>query len=338
MIDTANHIRLVAGIEIRPPAVDARYVLERADAERLGGWLADDLAACVAAVTDGHLVIGPALLEPGQLLAPEHRAPWRALAEALRTGRPAEPGVTTLGAHRGRLSNARLGPDPTPPRGLFLCLPMLLAPPRERRDDLISTLEQKLFDSGGLRPPALGTLAETTGLKPVHGQLLTFTDLMALTKMQLAGAGLDPFWPPIEHALLEPERAETLDLPAGVSADWRPDDLAFEIAFDADADGRPAAEDPAHWLRAFRQQTALFDQHRFDWRVRPASDRIRVAPDQQWLEVEAGPADEVSGVMRIEHPDIGLMAFRRIEASGVRLYYPMRAGAIEALANLLEAD
>jgi len=338
MIDTSNHIRLIAGIEIRPPANDARFVLERGEAEQLGGLVADDLAACVDAVTEGHLVVGPALLEPGQVLAPEQRAPWRAMAEALRTGRAADPGVTTLGAHRGRVSNARLGPDPTPPRGLFLCLPMLLAPPRDSRDDLISELEQKLFDAGGLRPPALGTLAELTRLEPVHGQLLTFTDLMALTKMQLAGAGLDPFWPPIEHALLEPERSATLELPAGLRAAWRPNELTFEFEFDADAQGQPVADDPAHWLRAFRQQTALLDQHRFDWRARAASDRIRVEPDQQWIEVDAGPADEAPGVSRIEHPDIGLMAFRRVDPPGARLYYPLRAGAIKRLEQLLDLD
>ena len=223
MNDASNHIRLVAGFEIRPPTGDCRYVLERDESRRLGGLVAEDLSRCVPEVTSGHLVTGPALLEPGQIISPNH-APWQAMARVAGldadSGPVREAGITSIGANVGQLAHAPLMPYWSPPRGLFICLPVLLAAGAAELDQLRSKLEQTLFETGGLRPPAMGTLAEITGLDPVHGQLMTRADLMALLKVQLAGAGLDPFWPPVEHALLEPRRDARLALPGGLAADW----------------------------------------------------------------------------------------------------------------------
>ncbi|PKL95906.1 MAG: hypothetical protein CVV18_03725, partial [Gammaproteobacteria bacterium HGW-Gammaproteobacteria-8] len=266
MNQDAHLIRLVAGIEVRPPAQDVRFSLEREAAARIGAHIAEDLVACVEAVTDGHLACGPALLEPGQILAPERRAPWRALASTARLDRPLAPGVTSIGTHRQQLPDPLLGPDPAAPSGQFLCLPLLLQAQHDSAG-LRTALERQLFDSGGLRPPALGELAAATGLEPVHGQLMTLIDLMALVKMQLAGAGLDPFWPAIEHALLLPRQAAAIELPGGIRARWQPEAEVLVISLAVDEQGQVATANPRLWWRAFRQQTALLDQHRIEWQV-----------------------------------------------------------------------
>lgn len=329
----ASHlIRLVAGIEVRPPSADARFVIEREAAERIGGHIAEDLAACVEAVTAGHLATGPALLEPGQVLAPERRSPWSKLAELARLDRPQSPGVTTLGAHRGRLPDPVLGPDPLPPSGQFLCLPLLLRL-EDDVDAVTAALERELFDIGGLRPPALGELMQTTGLEPVHGQLMTLTDLMALVKMQLAGAGLDPFWPPVEHMLLESDRACAFELPAGIQARWQPDASALVFVLDFDADGRIAAPSEMLRWRAFRQQTAVLDQHRTDWRVESTTPRAVVDPAMRWIEVDAGPTTvSASAPVELEQDrELGLLGFRMVRDGRLLRCYPLRAEGIAAL-------
>lgn len=334
MNQSSHLIRLVVGIEVRPPGPDARFILARDAAARIGGHIGDDLAACVAAVTDGHLACGPALLEPGQILAPEPRAPWRALARIARLEQPQAPGVTAIGAHAEQLPEATLAPDPAPPTGQFLCLPLLLKIDHDR-DEVLGALEQHLFDSGGLRPPALGELAAATGLEPVHGQLMTLTDLMALVKMQLAGAGLDPFWPPIEHMLLTPQQTADMHLPAGLQARWLPELQTLQISLAVDAGGTVVAEVPRLWWRAFRQQTALLDQHRIAWRVETASPGLRIDPAMRWAEADGGATDEADGLRPEQDPELGLIGFCRVRDGRRCSYYPLRPEGIAALQTLL---
>jgi hypothetical protein len=337
MNQDAHLIRLVAGIEVRPPGPEARFTLERERAARIGAHIGADLADCVEAVTGGHLAIGPALLEPGQVLAPEPRAPWRALARAARLDRPQAPGMTSIGAHHGRLPDPALGPDPAPPTGQFLCLPLLLRVEQDRAA-LLAALEQRLFDSGGLRPPAMGELASATGLEPVHGQLMTLTDLMALVKMQLAGAGLDPFWPPIEHMLLLPEQPAEIELPAGLQTQWRPEQGLLAISLSVDDAGEVAAEAPRLWWRAFRQQTALLDQHRIEWRVEAGSSGLRIDPAMRWAEADGGASNEPDGLVPEPDPELGLIGFRRVHRGRCYRYYPLRPDGIGALQSMLAAS
>src|SRR6056297_3197928 len=323
MNDVSNHIRLVAGFEIRPPAGKCRFVFERDESRRLGGLVAEDLSHCVPEVTAGHLVTGPALLEPGQIISPDH-APWQAMARVSGLGAAPAPsaGITSIGAHLGQLAHAPLMPYWSPPRGLFLCLPILLAVEAAELDPLGSRLEQTLFESGGLRPPAMGTLADITGLDPVHGQMMTRTDLMALLKVQLAGAGLDPFWPPVEHALLEPKRAERLELPGGLVADWNVNAGGWELEF---VPLHLAVVDPdeyALWLRALRQTTALLESHLVRWRATSGSGRRFRPLHAGWSHAsEPGvtPAVRWSGATRAATARIRPDPRRRGEAARIQV-------------------
>lgn len=328
MSSTIHPIRLVAGFEIRPPAPGCDLVLERQAAERLGPLIADDLSACVSEVTGGHLVVGPALLEPGQVLSPNH-APWRAMREIARLEGRFEPGVTSIGAVGGRLSHDVLAPYREPPDGLFVCLPLLLVVEGEGFERAESALESRLFDLGGLKPPAMGTLAEITGLDPVHGQLMTLTDLMALVKMQLAGAGLDPFWPPVEHALLSSDKPAELDLPAGLKAHWNTDAAGWELEFKA-FDGR-ALDDYALWIRAFRQTTALLESHLIAWRAVLKNGSAQVDDDNRWVRDPAGSARGPNRACFQPHDSVGLIACSAVLDGELAHYYPLFAGAVGEL-------
>lgn len=335
MTESPNPIRLVAGIELRPPSPQARFVLEREHAERVGGAIADDLARCVPAVTGAHLVTGPALLEPGQVLSPDH-SPWDAMGTVAGQGREPSPGLTTLGAAGGRLSHDALGPFRAEPDGLFVCLPMLVFAARAERDALDTALERELFDRGGLHPPSLAALAETTGLEPVHGQLMTLTDLAALVKMQLAGAGLDPFWPPVEHALLAPGEPASLDLPAGLQAEWSAEDRGWELALRSLAD--PPDDDDALWLRAFRQTTVLLETHLIPWRATVGDPDATLDPDNRWVRLDRGPDDGPERVEPVDHPDVGLVGFEAVAAGRRTLALPLVAESIAELRSRLERE
>jgi len=325
-----HHIRLVAGFEIRPPAGQPHPVFEHADAERLGGLIAEDLAACMPEVTPGQLVTGPALLEPGQIISPDH-APWETMLRAI--GPDPEPGVTSLGAHAGRMAHAPLMPYWIPPRGLFVCLPIVLVAPDHQA--LSSRLERTLFETGGLRPPALGTLAEISGLDPVHGQLMTRADLMALVKVQLAGAGLDPFWPPVEHAVLAPQQSARLALPGGLTAEWNIEGRGWEldfVPFDAAA-ANPS--DFALWLRALRQTTAVLESHLVRWRARSRVARVEIDPQGRWASCDLGPAAASSRARVVQHPDVGVVAYVSVIGARRKAFYPLDPAALTVVESML---
>ncbi|MDX1625437.1 MAG: hypothetical protein R3323_02880 [Wenzhouxiangellaceae bacterium] len=324
MAESNESLPLVIGLEIRPVDRAARLVLEREDAERLGGAIAEDLAHCVEAVTGAHLVVGPALLEPGQVLSPGH-APWPAL-ERIAARHGTEPGVTSLGAVGGRLSHDLLLPLHDRPTGLFLCLPMVLRAAADR-DALSRQLEERLFDSGSARPPLLSALSEATGLDFVHGQFLTRTDLMALVKVQLAGAGLDPFWEPVEHALLEPRRPAEIELPAGIGARWEPDSLGWTLRFEpvGSADDLPG---DLLRLRAFRQATALLESHFVPWRAEAGSEGVRIDDRNRWAVHDRGPVQGAPRAVAQVDAGVGLVAWSAVVDARRIDVYPLASDAL----------
>ena len=333
MSRSIHHIRLLAGLEIRPPAASVRRTLDRNAAGELADCLADDLAVHIDEVTGARLVMAGSLLEPGELLRPGFPA-WTALEELSRAGSEFRPEKLAIGSHRGRMPRPALQAPETPPAGLFVCVPMLLAAPAELGHRLESLAEQHLFERAGLRPPALSAIHQSTGFEPVHGQLMTATDLLALVRMQLAGAGLDPFWPPVEHALLAPESASGFDLPAGLEARWEPDPARLYIGFVTfDQAGREPA-DYALWLRAFRQLTALLDEHRVCWEVQ---SRGAAAVDRQggWISEAAGTGAGADRLVRQHHPGVGLVAFSCLVDGQLNHYYPLQARAVAELETQL---
>lgn len=332
MARPAHHIPLVAAFELRPPQASARFAFERDDSERLGACLADDLAELLPEATRGHLVTGPALMEPAQLLHPD-RSPWAAMSNVAGLGAEPRPGVTAIGMHRGRAASPSLAPYRDPPQGLFLALPLLLAVPADEAEAIDGRLENELFDRGGLRPPAMGTLAGITALDPVHGQLMTRTDLMALLKVQLAGAGLDPFWPPVEHALLDPGTATRLELPAGLVADWDPVGRCWSLAFTPFHRSGHEADDYALWLRSFRQTAAMLEAHLIDWRVRTESGER----DERgrWAAWPLGDEPQARRVREVRHDPVGLVGYSAVIDGRRRAYYPLDSGSVQALADRL---
>ncbi len=332
-----HHIRLVAGIEIRPPSRAAGFILEHEQTARLSEPVADDLAACIPEATSAHLCMAGLLLEPGQILSPS-RSPWNAMIEVGRLDQRHAPGVTAIGTHQANPARDSLAPISEQPSGLFVCLPLILTTPAMNAESLESRLEQTLFDEGGLKPPSLGTLFDLTGLEPVHGQLMTLVDLMALTKMQIAAAGLDAFWAPLEHALLESRKPFEDRMPADLNLDWDIDAQKFAIQFLTYDQSGLEAEDYALWLRAFRQTTALLDAHWVAWSCHSAESESIIHPDGQWLEEPVdGSFGDASSVWTQQVEGPGLVAYSAVEQGQLTHYYPLKTEAVATLNQRFKA-
>jgi hypothetical protein len=271
-------------------------------------------------------------MEPAQLLHPE-RAPWAAMSNVAGLGAEPKPGVTSIGTHLGRAPSQSLTPHRDPPQGLFLGLPLLLAVPAAEADDIRRRLEAELFERGGLRPPAMGTLAEITALDPVHGQLMTRTDLMALLKVQLAGAGLDPFWPPVEHALMAPETPARLELPAGLTAEWDPDRRRWRMEFIPVHDSGVSDADYALWLRSFRQTAAMLEAHLIDWSLAEGSGELE--GQGRWIAWPLDPERTTRAARVVRRDAVGVVGYSAVSAKRRTVYYPLREDAVRALGELL---
>jgi hypothetical protein len=325
-----HHIRLVAGFEVKPGPTGHRQI-ERDQCEALAAALAQDLARIAPDASQAMLVVGGSLLAPNELLRPGW-PPWEALGDLARPvirERGAGSQVLAIGAHKERLPDARLAGFNQSAGGQFLAIPMLLISDQDL-DELRRDLEEKLFETGGVHPPARAALAQASALEIVHGQLLTLADLIALQHVQMDAAGLGGFWPVVEQLLLEPHQNARFDLPAGLAAAWSADPARVEIEFLSLDEFDGQGDDYALWLRALRSLCALLDAHRVSWHVR---SQLKRADDGQYLievlESAAGP-DRLS---QIQHPDCGLVAWSKVEDGRQSNYYPLSSQGMRALAT-----
>ncbi len=334
MSEKLHHIRLLAGLEIQPGQVFAR-TLDRHQADRLAGFLANDLSRAVPEVSSAMLTVGGSLLEPAELIRPGLPA-WAALeslAETTLRERGFEPRIMAVGAHRGRLPQAGLQPPSAPMQGQFAALPLLLSAPAARADAMRSKLEENLFERAGIDPPARALLDEQLGLQSVHGQLLTLADLVALQHVQYDSAGLSGFWPLVRTAIFPDKETADSELPAGLSARIAADGgvlidfLSYNQCIDQGLE-------PALWQRAFRLLVALLDVHRVSWQLRPLEPVVH-DPDQQLMIEVSGASSAPAGVTVHQHPDIGLLAWSVVEDGRLMHLFPLSAEAINrVLADL----
>lgn len=330
MNQALHHIRLLAGFEIQPGS-SAQRLLDRESCEKLAADLATDLARVEPAARQAMLVVGGCLLEPAELLRPGWPA-WEALSELARPvirEHSASGQLLAIGAHAGGLPDARLRPPPRPPAGQFLAVPILLIS-EDDLDDMRSSLEEKLFETGGIHPPAKATLAGAVALQVVHGQLLTLADLIALEHVQMDTAGLGGFWPVVEHVLLAAEDAARFDLPARLDAAWHPETATVSMNFLSLDQMAVAADDYALWVRAFRSLSALLDTYGI---ARQVTSDLALDASGGFVTEPAGPSDSAEGLTEHSHPDCGLIAWTRVQNGRQQNLYPLSSLSMQALAT-----
>lgn len=331
MTSQPNHIRLLAGIEVAPGSSSTRS-LARAECERLADALAADLARLAPDAGSALLIVAGTLLEPGELLRPGFPV-WQALDAVARTVPPDPDGagrVLAIGAHGGRLPDPRLQPPDSPPDGQFLAVPLLLVAETDLAGELKERLEQGLFETGGVHPPARAALNEAAGVESAHVQLLTLADLVALQHVQMDAAGMGAFWPVAEHALLDPEADRHFELPAGLTVDWRDQRAGIHfLSFDQYGDEPDAY---ALWVRAFRSLCALLELHAITWH---ANSELTYDERLNCLIESVGPTEASNSLTIQQHADCGLLAWTVVEDDRQINLYPLNGQAFARLRDEL---
>lgn len=336
-------IPIVAGFEIIP-SDQYRPTLDKAACEAIAHALASDLARQLPGDVDTLLVVGGLVVEPNQLLRP-HFDVWQALDQlskpVIRDQGPSS-GVLAIGAHLGQMPDDRLQPTQYSLLGQFVCIPILLVVDAEVGLVLEAKLEEALFESGSINPPARAALAEHARLDSVHGQLLTRNDLLALQRVQLDSVGLGAFWDVIEAVLISPDQDHSIHLPADLQIHW--DANSQEAEFDfltfsqwVKAHGTSEADwatGYGQWLRAYRTTQALINSHGIAWRVRPAQGVT--LDDRRACVIETSDLilpDAASRAHLTEHMDpmLGLVAWTLIEDDRMIHLYPIEPQAISAI-------
>ncbi len=317
-----HHSFLAVVVETRPNQPGPSPI-QTATAERLADAISADLVAVLPEAAAARLLMAAGLFAPGDLLRFGFPA-WTALSRIDRQ-RPFAAEIIALGARHGRYSEAALTPGDDP-RGALRCLPMLLSAPGDRGRALAGLAEQRLFENASLRPPSLSILAQDCAIEAVHGQIMTRADLLALTRMQLAAGRLDPFWPPLEHALIAPGKNQAWDLPAGLRARWSARTRRLQLDFQIlDSAAQDLAE-YALWVRAFRQLCALAEYHHTELDIQ-VPEGCRADATMRWLVSPGEPVDSFDCVERLVYPGVGVLRYRVIEDGKVLDYYPLQPGA-----------
>jgi len=326
-----HDIRLVASFEVNPEPLDTR-MLGRADSEALGAALAEDLARVASDAGDGLLIIAGGLFEPGELLRPGFPA-WQAIDDLVRPmsrERMAGGQIMAIGAHEGRFPDSRLRPPDDIPAGRFLALPLTLALADGDPNGLVERLEQDLFERGGIHPPARAVLARATGLDSVHGQLMTLNDLIALQHVQMDTAGLGPFWPVVEHALVNPQNDHSFDLPGSLSTRWDAEHQRVQIDFTTFDESDGDVDDYALWMRAFRSLIALLELHAMKTAFQTG---LTLDQERQCLVESVGSVSMANCLTEQVHPDCGLLAWTLVEDGRQFNLYPLSSAGFALLKN-----
>ncbi len=334
MNEPPHHIRLLAGFEIESGVLGARS-LSRADCERLATALAADLVRTEPGAGTAMLVVGGSLLEPAALLSPGF-LPWEALADLAQPAireHGASGQILAIGAHHGRLPDARLRTDALPPDGRFLAIPLLLVVP-SASSSLRARLEEKLFETGGISPPARAVLAESTGFDTIHGQLMTLADLLALQHVQMDTAGMGAFWPVVEHVLVNGDEPVGFSLPARLEASWHPTPAELTIRFFSFDQYGSDPDEYALWVRAFRSLCALLDSHGIAWRT---DSSLEYDPQRGCLIEHIGPTQGPDRLTEQKHPECGLIAWTLVESGRQINLYPLSSMGLGLLKEDLEA-
>lgn len=217
-MSTMLHCFGTLALELGPDQHQAHSVLERAEAERLAGFIARDLARLLPGVDALDGVFAAALFDPAELLRPG----WPVHAALVGLGESAVGArggrVIAYGASDSKMPVPELQPDPRFEGGLLRLLPFALVGESEAVHAVGQRMEESLLETGMAEAHTALEAQSGFGLALEHARFMSLHDLCALTAAQYEHAGLKAQWRLIEAALLAPDSQEWLSLPNGVTA------------------------------------------------------------------------------------------------------------------------
>ena len=190
--------------------------LKRAAATELAGLIAADLCQLISGIEQLGLVVPGTLYDLTELLRPG----WPLLEALESTYRGTlrhdgfTPQVIALGSDDAQdIPMQALNPARRPGSGPLLVLPMVLFGPSAQLEGLAATLEEQLLQHGQVSEATRAYVQQAFALQALNFSYATLGDVCALTRLQLEGQGLEPFWQLLEHTLLRPHAPTLISLP-----------------------------------------------------------------------------------------------------------------------------
>ncbi|MCK8515559.1 hypothetical protein M0534_04350 [Methylonatrum kenyense] len=177
--------------------------LGKADAERLGQAIANDLQRLLDHLPRHGLVVMGGLYDSTELLRPGMPV-FQAMADLYRHAMPAgdfQPSIMTIGAQGDHFPLAGLEPGPAHGKGPLLLIPFTLLGTGEHTEALRLQMETRLLERGQGSAETGKVISDATGIQPLNLFYTTLDDLGALMRVQLDNAGFHGLWDLIDSAL-----------------------------------------------------------------------------------------------------------------------------------------
>lgn len=204
----------VLALELAGGAAPGHAALGQAEAGELVALLARDLGELVAEVRGLELSFAAAHFDPAEALRPGWPLHRRLEELAQRApGREQGPRVIAFGADAAGEVPLPFRADAGLRGGALRVLPFLLAGDAVAVEKVRAKFEDILLERGMAQADTALLAQRGFDAKIEHARYLTLHDLAAMTAMQYQHQGLEPLWPLIETALLQPQAEEWLDAP-----------------------------------------------------------------------------------------------------------------------------
>lgn len=335
-------LELLAGESLQDP------LLNRAEADRLGPWLARQLSRYLPSTGEFGMAWAAAAFDPAELLRPGFpvHEDIAALFKAQARGALGGGQILTLARGPDGMPAPRLMPRAELGGGQLVAIPVVLLGPAEALALARERLESELLDSGLADPDIVLPLSKALRARFEHVRWMSLMDLLAMTGAQLAQVGFEAAFALVEHALLAADERLHGRSRSGLVLSWADRQAWIDFhSFGRYAAGQPRLTAEARlvgWLeqlQEFRQIQALLRAHGLESRIgdpRQQAEHVCSRQRDEFLIDEIDPAAGQSW-LRQEDASLGVVAFSLLDHHGCPLahWYPMSA---EAIAAFLRAD
>jgi len=193
-----------------------RFMLDQAQASRLGESMAADLTAFIGPLDAHGLIIPGGLFDLPEILRPGLPV-TELLKELYQRGLPDtgfQPRLVTLGLAEEAFPIAALLPQAGQDAGPLLIIPAVFVCQADKAPALSETLEALLLDRGQASTRTRDCL-DGFGIAPVNLHYATLHDLSALLRIQLDNSDLVELRQLIEQAIWRPGESLRIETPSG---------------------------------------------------------------------------------------------------------------------------
>jgi hypothetical protein len=351
------HRYILVGIETDPTRYHGEHasrpaLLERAAAEQLLAHVSADLTRLFPRISQCSLSMAGALYDQTQVLRPGLPV-YRALEKLQQTGNPGadfQPRLLSVGVSGGRMPLPELQPFENIPLGLLQVLPLLLSGPAQAVTELLAEMEHRFLEQGQVSAHTAKALEAQFRISVNHARLMTYTDLLAMLRLQLEHYGFLPLWELLDAAISNAAGDLEAVTPGGLTFKWRDGAVhSFFESFDWWAQygggaGLQAAQQRlqaayAAWTREYRRYLTTLTAHGVDViQHLPGLEDAGLTDSFLLEESTATPGPAAAKVTAHSVDDLGTIAVTVVKGARQMNFYPLRASGLNDLHQFICAE